>query len=367
MTEFEPLRRMFPHAQKTWMDALITVAPSYCAQYGITTKRRWRHFLGQIGAESSGLHFVKENLNYDAAGLIRMFHSSVTPAEAQELAHKPEAIANHVYGPHTDVGRMLGNTKPGDGAKYIGRGPIQLTGKANYAKYGPIIGEDLIANPEQLEKPEIGLKATFAYWSTRGCNAAADANDVVAVTRMVNGGLNGLDARRRFTAAAERLWPGDGDLLGASPVPTLPPIAPPVAAPSPLPPVTPMDVANQSRTFRTMRTQFWIWAATMIGTIGSYCSDYLAGLIHSFGLDSPDAAARLLSADKINATKDFLHAAQGLVVYIWPAAVLAFYGLFGALLLRGAYTFLDAVNSGRYVARGGVAVSTGLRGSEPAG
>ena len=176
--------------------------------------------------------------------------------------------------------------------------------------------------------------------------------------------------RRQLTAAAERLWPGDGDLLGAAPppIPTLPPIAPPLTAPTQTPPaVTPMDVANQSRTFRTMRTQFWIWAATMIGTIGSYCSDYLTGLIHAIGLDSPDAAARLLSADKINAIKEFLHAAQGLVVYFWPAAVLAFLGIFGALLLRGAYTFLDAVNSGRYVARGGAAVSDGLRGSEPAG
>lgn len=101
-------------------------------------------------------------------------------------------------------GRMnLGNTQPGDGRRFKGRGPIQLTGRANYATAGKALGLPLVEQPEMAADPAIGLRIACWYWTTRNLNKRADADDLVGVTRIINGGRNGLDDRRKYLGRAK--------------------------------------------------------------------------------------------------------------------------------------------------------------------
>lgn len=90
----------------------------------------------------------------------------------------------------------LGNTQPGDGVRYKGRGPIQITGRANYRRFGRILGIDIERHPEIAALPSIGLQLACAYWTDRGLNAFADKDDTIAITKRINGGLNGFDDRK---------------------------------------------------------------------------------------------------------------------------------------------------------------------------
>ena len=118
-------------------------------KYDINTPLRQAAFIGQCQHESGNFKFVKENLNYSAKALMATWPSRFpTPEVAAEYERNPEKIANKVYS-----GRM-GNTNDGDGAKYIGRGLIQTTGKENYKHCGDALGVDLLATPELLEQPK---------------------------------------------------------------------------------------------------------------------------------------------------------------------------------------------------------------------
>lgn len=100
----------------------------------------------------------------------------------------------------------LGNTVAGDGSRYRGRGPIQITGRANYLRFGVKLDLDLINDPELLEEPEHGFRAAACYWKERGLNELADKNTPEAfrkITKRINGGFNGLDDRRRYWELAK--------------------------------------------------------------------------------------------------------------------------------------------------------------------
>lgn len=94
----------------------------------------------------------------------------------------------------------LGNTEPGDGVRYKGRGPIQITGRANYRRYGRKIGIDIERNPVIAAIPSIGLHLALEYWKTNGLNTLADADNVNGITKLINGGFNGLEDRKAHLA-----------------------------------------------------------------------------------------------------------------------------------------------------------------------
>lgn len=94
----------------------------------------------------------------------------------------------------------LGNTQPGDGLRYRGRGPIQLTGRANYRQFGRRIGIDLERHPELAAYPSIGLHLALEYWRSRSLSPLADADDVLTITKKINGGTNGLADRKAHLA-----------------------------------------------------------------------------------------------------------------------------------------------------------------------
>lgn len=99
----------------------------------------------------------------------------------------------------------LGNTQTGDGKRFKGRGPIQLTGRANYRRYGQQLGIDLENNPQIVAMPSVGLLVACKFWADNGLNALADKDDVLTITRRINGGTNGLEDRKKHLALL-RSW-----------------------------------------------------------------------------------------------------------------------------------------------------------------
>lgn len=121
--------------------------------------------------------------------------------ESGELRYFEELASGDAY-----EGRCkdLGNCMPGDGRKYKGRGPIQLTGRKNYRDAGVALGLPLEEKPELVADPAIGFRTAAWYWKSRGLNALADKGDFIGVTRKINGGLNGLALRQKYYARARQ-------------------------------------------------------------------------------------------------------------------------------------------------------------------
>lgn len=177
-----------------------------CKAYDITSPRRIAGFLSQIGHESAGFSVLTENLNYSTEALLRMFgRHRITEAEAMQHGRRPgqpanpEALANILYGGPWGL-KNLGNTQPGDGWLYRGRGLKQLTGRDNYRRCGNALGEDFVTHPDRLLLPVNAALSAGWFWSTNGLNAAADRGDVHTMTKLVNGGVNGLDKRAALYA-----------------------------------------------------------------------------------------------------------------------------------------------------------------------
>lgn len=196
LIQIEQFEQLFPNNKEPeiWTSVLNDVLP----QYNITTKERVAMFLAQCGHESNGFTVLKENLNYSAQGLAntwaRFSSTGKRGGPPNELAlrlhRKPEQIANVVY-----ANRMgNGDESSGDGWKHIGRGAIQTTGKNNYRIVSQeLFGDDrLLDNPDILLYPEFAIKAACVFWKNNGLN---DVTDIKKSTKIINGGLNGLDDR----------------------------------------------------------------------------------------------------------------------------------------------------------------------------
>jgi putative chitinase len=169
--------------------------PSVSEKFGINTPLRLAHFLAQCSHESGDFKAVRENLNYSAEGLRKIFGKYFpTDALAVQYARQPEKIANKVY-----ASRMgNGNEASGDGYNYRGRGYIQLTGKENYASFDKVVDEDILAAPD-LVATKYPLMSAAWFFNKNGLWSICDKGDsidvVTMVTKRVNGGTIGLDDR----------------------------------------------------------------------------------------------------------------------------------------------------------------------------
>jgi len=116
--------------------------------------------------------------------------------ESGSFRYMEEIASGQAYEGRKD----LGNVQPGDGKLFKGRGPIQITGRANYRRYGKRLGIDLERHPEIAALPSIGLHLALEYWRVNGLNTFADHDNVLAITKSINGGTNGLDDRKAHLA-----------------------------------------------------------------------------------------------------------------------------------------------------------------------
>ena len=181
----------------------------------LTTPLRIAHALAQQSVETGGFSKMVESLNYSQPVLRATFsRKRISDADCQRLGRKPgapalspavqEEIANIVYG-GTFGKQQLGNDQPGDGWKYRGRGAKQTTGRFNYNDVMQVTGIDVIGNPDQLADPDNGMRAACIFWQKKDCNKFADRDDILGLTKAVNGGTNGLPERTAALARAKAI------------------------------------------------------------------------------------------------------------------------------------------------------------------
>lgn len=168
MITAEALRDIMPHAGHR-VDTFLEPLNAAMDEFEINTPQRQAAFLGQIAHESGEMRYVRE----------------LASGEAYE-------------------GRAdLGNTEPGDGVRFKGRGLLQITGRYGYQVCGDALGLDLIAHPELLETPTNACRSAAWYWRKHGLNQLADAENFSLITRRVNGGMNGYAERVRYWQRAQ--------------------------------------------------------------------------------------------------------------------------------------------------------------------
>ena len=193
----EIIKKASPYSTNANLDRYTPFLTDLMPKYAINTPLRQRHFLAQALHESGGFSAVRENLNYSADGLLAVFPKYFpTRTEAEKFARKPEKIANRVY-----ANRMgNGSEESGDGWRHIGRGLIQISGKDNYIKTSQALFDDdrLLTIPEILETPYYAVASACYFWQANHLNALADADDIVAVTKRINGGTTGLEYRKKY-------------------------------------------------------------------------------------------------------------------------------------------------------------------------
>ena len=169
-----------------WLDTLNNAFK----KYSVIDKNEIAMFLAQTTHESNNYKRLEESFNYRPERLFQVFKKRVgTIEKAKELCSKgAKAIGDFVYG-----GR-LGNAKD-EGYKYRGRGIIQLTGKNNYKYYGEKLNIDLVNSPDLAKEPNIAIEIALLFWKEKGCGLLARNGDVKGVTKLINGGYNGLEDR----------------------------------------------------------------------------------------------------------------------------------------------------------------------------
>ena len=178
-----------------WCEALNAILP----EYEIDTPQRVAAFLAQCAHESGGFKFLRENLNYKAESLVRVWPRLFPDmATARHYEKKPDMIANRAY-----ANRMgNGDEASGDGWRYCGRGLIQLTGRNNYEAFADSIETDLSEITAYLETFEGAVQSACWFWETNKLNQYADKGDMLTMTKRINGGTLGLEDRTRHYSHA---------------------------------------------------------------------------------------------------------------------------------------------------------------------
>ncbi len=164
MSLIDDLVKAFPRAKLTILQGVVAAMPELQTKFHITPGLRLQHFVAQMGHESDGFHTMEE----------------------------------YASGRAYEGRKDLGNTQTGDGVRYKGRGPFMLTGRSNYRNYGKALGLDLENTPILAALPVNGTKIAAQYWSDHSLNKYADLDDIVTITKRINGGLNGLADRRAY-------------------------------------------------------------------------------------------------------------------------------------------------------------------------
>jgi len=191
MITLELLQQLFPRTKVDVLEQYVDPLINVCEKYEINTPERVAMFLAQVGHESAGLSVVQENLNYRADRLAVVFPKYFRDVDPNAYARNPEKIANRVY-----ANRMgNGPESSGDGWRYRGRGAIQLTGHNNYAAFANDVGMGLDEVVEYLSTPDGAIESAAWFWNKNNLNEWSDNQDVLTVTKKINGGTHGLQER----------------------------------------------------------------------------------------------------------------------------------------------------------------------------
>lgn len=192
MVTLEILQQLCPKTRRTTLEQFVEPLNTVMEYYDITTPQRAAAFLAQCAHESGGFTAVRENLNYSAKGLMTTFRKYFPDeATAKRYERQGDAIANRVY-----ANRMgNGPESSGDGARFKGRGVIQLTGRQNYERFAKDLGITVEECVEYLETPAGAVSSAGWFWDNNNLNVLADREDMLMLTKRINGGVLGLQDR----------------------------------------------------------------------------------------------------------------------------------------------------------------------------
>lgn len=187
----EQVRELIKTEPDAWYEAMCEILPLW----QINTVERVAGFIAQCGHESGGFKVLSENLNYSADALNKIFPKYFVKAgrDAQQYHRQPEKIANVIYANRMDNG----DTASGDGWRFRGGGLIQLTGRHNYTQFAKAVEKSLDEAVEYVRTKEGALDSACWFWDTNGINRYCDANDIVTMTKRINGGTIGLEDRKK--------------------------------------------------------------------------------------------------------------------------------------------------------------------------
>jgi len=206
MITVDILQQLCPKTKKSVLELYATPVHEVAEYYDMyVNMNRAAGFVAQIAHESGGFNFVKENLNYGAAGLMNTFKKYFPNQEiANQYQRQPEKIANRVY-----ANRMgNGDEDSGDGYRFCGRGLIQLTGRNNYTKFASDLGISVEDTVAYLETPAGAVSSAGWFWDQNNLNQYCDSNDFVTLTKRINGGTIGLEDRQQHYKLALQLLQG---------------------------------------------------------------------------------------------------------------------------------------------------------------
>ncbi len=187
------IKSIAPNSKNEIIDPLVIYLNKYMPKYEVNNYLRVCHFLAQAAHEAASFRTLEE----------------------------------YASGAAYEGRKDLGNTQRGDGVRYKGRGIFQLTGRANYRDIGKKLGYDLENNPTLAATPEISVLTALEYWKSRNLNKWADEDNVERITRLINGGLNGFEDRKKYLARCKQVIPKNISFV-PTPPPPVDPLIPPI-------------------------------------------------------------------------------------------------------------------------------------------
>ena len=199
----EKFKAILPDVSWDFAKKYIPFIDDTLAQYQIDLPLRKVHFLAQVTHESGGFKYTAENLNYSATALYAVFRKYFPTMDvANQYERQPQKIANKVYANRLGNGDEASN----DGWNYKGRGLIQLTGKDNYTAFSNDTGQDFVVAANLVEEPKWAITSACWFWKKRNLNQYADADDIHMVTKLINGGTNGLANRQHYLEEFKKIY-----------------------------------------------------------------------------------------------------------------------------------------------------------------
>jgi putative chitinase len=265
-----------------WYAALCEILP----KYGVDTPRRVAHFISQCAHESNNFRSLEENLNYSKESLEKVFprYFGTGKRDATAYARNPEKIANYVYMDEFRTAKM-GNVNPGDGWRFRGRGLKQLTGRDNYTRFGKFVGMTAEQAADYVATEKGAIESAAWFWDTNKLNTIADTDDVVLMTRRINGGNIGLEDRQQRYNRALPLLEGKN--------PTAPAAA---AAPAGVDMTAVIRVGSRGETVKAVQDKLGLTAdgAFGPGTERAVKAWQAANGLTADGIVGPKTLARLL-------------------------------------------------------------------------
>jgi putative chitinase len=206
------LRSLAPNARADYLQTFEN-ADEVFSKYRINDNGlRLAHFMAQVLHETGGFKILYESLNYTPEALIGLFsRTRISVADATKLGRTDQhpaderLIGNTIYGGPWGKAN-LGNTEPDDGYNFRGTGLLQMTGRGSRTTIGASMGVDLVDNPGNAADPKYLLAIACEEWNEKGCHPLADADDILRITRKINGGTNGLDSRKEWLVKTKAVW-----------------------------------------------------------------------------------------------------------------------------------------------------------------